>query len=72
MISKEDWDELHRVFKEKDDCAKTIQEQNKKFANDDKRLAVIEAYQKLTLAVLSAVGVGVLTIVLNIFSGGML
>lgn len=72
MISKEDWVELHRVFMEKDDCAKNIQEQDKKFANDDKRLAVIEAYQKLTLAVLSAVGMGVLTIVLNIFSGGML
>lgn len=72
MISKEDWDELHRVFVEKDDCTKKVERQNEKFANDDKRLAVIEAYQKLTLAVLSAVGVGVLTIVLNIFSGGML
>lgn len=72
MLNKDDWEELHKVFVEKNDCTKKVEEQNKKFANDDKRLAVIEVYQKLTLAVLSAVGAGVLAIVLNVFSGGML
>ena len=48
-----------------------MDKQDKKFANDDKRLSVIETYQKITLGVLSAVGVGVLGIVLAVFSGGM-
>lgn len=71
MLDERDWARLREVFVEKEDCANTIKHQNDKFANDDKRLAVIETYQRITLAVISAVGVGVLSIVLNLFSGGM-
>lgn len=63
--------ELDREYVRIKDCNKHMDEQDRKFANDDKRLAVIETYQKITLAVLSAVGVGVLGIFLNLISGGM-
>lgn len=63
--------ELDREYVRISNCNKNMDEQDKKFANDDKRLAVIETYQKITLAVLSAVGVGVLGIFLNLISGGM-
>lgn len=63
--------ELDREYVRRDNCKKDMDEQDKKFANDDKRLAVIETYQKITLGVLSAVGVGVLGIVLAVFSGGV-
>lgn len=63
--------ELDREYVRISDCNKNMDEQDKKFANDDKRLAVIETYQKITLGVLSAVGVGVLGIVLAVFSGGV-
>lgn len=62
--------ELDREYVRRDDCKKNMDEQDKKFANDDKRLEVIETYQKITLRVLSAVGVGVLGILLNMLFGG--
>lgn len=70
MLDEKDWIRLREVFMTREECGDQIDHQNSKFANDDKRLAVIETYQKITLAVLSAVGVGVLGIVLNLFSGG--
>lgn len=63
--------DLDREYVRIKDCNKNIDEQDNKFANNDKRLAVIETYQKITLGVLSAVGAGVLGIVLAVFSGGM-
>lgn len=63
--------ELDREYVRRDDCKKNMDEQDKKFANDDKRLEVIETYQKITLRVLSAVGVGVLGILLNMLFGGV-
>lgn len=63
--------ELDREYVRRDDCNKNMDEQDKKFANDDKRLEVIETYQKITLRVLSAVGVGVLGILLNVLFGGV-
>lgn len=70
MLDEKDWADLREVFVEKNECNKTVTDQNKKFANDDKRLAVIETYLRIILAVMSAVGVGVLSIVLALFSGG--
>lgn len=65
MIDEKDLDRLREIFVTRKECDENIDHQNAKFANDDKRLAVIETYQKITLGVLSAVGVGVLGIVLN-------
>lgn len=71
MLDEKDWVRLREVLVTREECRDQIDQQDKKFANDDKRLAVIETYQKVTLAVMSAVGVGVVSIVLNLFSGGI-
>lgn len=70
MLEEKDIDRLKEIFVTRKECDETVDHQNNKFHNDDKRLAVIESYQKITLGVLSAVGVGVLGIVLNLFAGG--
>ena len=66
-------DELRRdldlEYVRREECADQVESQDRKFANDDKRLAVIETYQRITLAVLGAVGAGVLSIVLAVFAG---
>lgn len=72
MIEEKDLERLKEIFVTRKECTETIDHQDKKFANDDKRLAVIETYQKLTLGVLSAVGVGVLSILLEMMFGGKL
>lgn len=65
VLDEKDIDRLKDIFVTRKDCDSNMDHQNRKFANDDKRLAVIETYQKTILGVLSAVGVGVLGIVLN-------
>lgn len=70
MIEDKDLERLKEIFVTRKECDNTIDHQNRKFANDDKRLAVIETYQKITLAILSAVGVGVLGILLEMMFGG--
>lgn len=72
MIDEKDLERLKEIFVTRKECTEVIDHQDKKFANDDKRLAVIETYQKLTLGVLSAVGVGVLSILLEMIFGGKL
>lgn len=69
MIEEKDIDRLREIFVTRKECDDNIDHQNRKFANDDKRLAVIEIYQKITLGVLSAVGAGVLGIILKIIFG---
>lgn len=71
MLDNNDIDRLKEIFVTRQECDNTIHSQDIKFANDDKRLAVIGTYQKITLAVMSAVGAGVVSIMLNVFSGGM-
>lgn len=70
MIEDKDLERLKEIFVTRKECDDTIDHQNRKFANDDKRLAVIETYQKITLAILSAVGVGVVGILLEMMFGG--
>lgn len=61
--------DLNREYVRLEKCNKVQDENKRKFSNDDKRLAVIETYQKITLAVLSAIGAGVLGLVLKQFWG---
>lgn len=61
--------DLNREYVRLADCDKVQEGNVRKFNNDDKRLAIIETYQKLTLAVMGAIGVGVLGLVLNQFWG---
>lgn len=70
MIEDKDLERLKEIFVTRKECDGIVDHQNRKFANDDKRLAVIETYQKITLAILSAVGVGVLGILLEMMFGG--
>lgn len=65
MLEDKDLDRLREIFVTRKECQENIDSADRKFANDDKRLAVIEVYQKITLGVMSAVGVGVLGLVLN-------
>ena len=70
MLEEKDLERLKEIFVTRKECDETIDHQNRKFHNDDKRLHIIESYQKLTLRVLAAVGVGVLGILLEILFGG--
>lgn len=65
LLDQQDKDWIADHFVAKNDCDKTVDDQNKKFANDDKRLAVIENNTKIILGILSAVGVGVFGIFLQ-------
>lgn len=71
MIDEKMLEELKEIFVLRRECHDNMDDVKHKFANDDKRLAVIESYQRIILGVLGAVGVGVLAIVLNVFSGGV-
>lgn len=64
-LDEHDWERLREVFVSREECNETVDHQNRKFANDDKRLAVIENNTRIILGVLSAVGVGVLGIFLE-------
>lgn len=65
MLDQQDKEWIAARYVAKDDCDKIIDHQNRKFANDDKRLAVIENNTKIILGILSAVGVGVFGIFLQ-------
>lgn len=65
LLDEQDWKRLREVFVPREECNDTIDHQNRKFANDDKRLAVIENNTKIILGILSAVGVGVFGIFLE-------
>lgn len=56
--------DLDREYIRRDECSDNMAQQDKKFANDNARLSVIESYQKLTFGVLVA------NIVLSWFKGG--
>lgn len=65
LLDEQDWKRLREVFVSREECNDTVDHQNRKFANDDKRLAVIENNTKIILRVLAAVGVGVFGIFLE-------
>lgn len=65
LLDEKDIERLKEIFVTRKECQDNLDSADRKFANDDKRLAVIEVYQKITLGVMSAVGVGVLGLVLN-------
>lgn len=69
MIEEKDLERLKEIFVTRKECRSNMDSTDRKFANDDKRLAVIEAYQKIQLGVMSAIGVGVLGLVLKQFWG---
>lgn len=70
MLEANDIDRLKEIFITRDECKKEVDDQNRKFANDDKRLAVIETYQRINLWLLAAVGGGVISMMVKMFFGG--
>lgn len=65
MIDDKDMERLKEIFVTRRECDKNIDGINNKLSMDFTEIAIIKTYQKITLGVLSAVGVGVLGIVLN-------
>lgn len=71
MLEEKDIGRLREIFITREECSNTVDHQNRKFANDDKRLAVIETYQRINLWLLAAVGGGVITMLVKMFFGGV-
>lgn len=70
MIEDKDLERLKEIFVTRKECDGNTNTINGKLSNDFARISVIETYQKITLAILSAVGVGVLGILLEMMFGG--
>lgn len=70
MIDREDIDRLKDIFVTRLECDDITDELNKKLANDSTRLAVIEHQLKTITWLLTAVGGGIITMLLKMFFGG--
>lgn len=58
------------IFITRAECENTSGSILSKLSNDDRRMAVIETYQKMILWVLVAVGGGVISMLIKMFFGG--
>ena len=74
MIENEDMEMLKEVFVTRSECGRTSGDISKKSVeinlSTERRIAKIEAYQKVSLWVLTAVGGGVISILLQMILGG--
>lgn len=70
MISEEDFKELERIFITRRECQSNLSENSERMLKYITKLSVIESQQKTILWVLTAVGGGVISIVLKLFVGG--
>ena len=57
-------------YKKREDCDSDMEEVNKKLANDDKRLAVIELQVKINNWLTAAIASGIIALVVRSFFGG--
>lgn len=57
-------------YKKREDCDSDMDEVNKKLANDDKRLAVIELQIKINNWLTAAIASGIIALVVRSFFGG--
>ena len=57
-------------YKKREDCDSDMEEVNKKLANDDKRLAVIEFQVKINNWLTAAIASGIIALVVRSFFGG--
>lgn len=71
MLEEKDISRLREIFITREECNNTVDHQNLKFSNDDKRLAVIETYQRINLWLLAAIVGGVITMLIKMFFGGV-
>ena len=57
-------------YKLREDCDSDMEDVNKKLANDDKRLAVIELQVKINNWLTAAIASGIIALVVRSFFGG--
>lgn len=57
-------------YKKREDCDSDMDDVNKKLANDDKRLAVIELQIKINNWLTAAIASGIIALVVRSFFGG--
>lgn len=70
MIDEKDIERLREIFITRQECQNNLDGIETKLSKDLVRLAVIENQLKLVLGVLTAVGGGMLTVLLKLFFGG--
>lgn len=69
MIEQADIDRLKEIFVTRRECDNSMDEVNKKLANDSTELAVIKTQLKMIIWILSAVGGGIITMIIKMFWG---
>ena len=71
MIDRDDIDRLKEIFVTRQECDTSMEEVNRKLANDSKELAVINTKLSLVLWLLGAVGAAVITVLVKVLFGGI-
>lgn len=69
MIEKEDIDRLKDIFVTRQECESDMKRVDDKLSNDNARLAVIEQQLKTITWLLTAVGGGIITMIIKMFWG---
>lgn len=68
-LEKEDIDRLKEIFVPRQECEKDMKSVDDKLSNDNARLAVIEHQLKTITWLLTAVGGGIITMIIKMFWG---
>lgn len=69
MIDKDDIDRLREIFVTRQECDSITDDLSHKLSNDATRLAVIEQQLKTITWIITAVGGGVITMIVKMFWG---
>lgn len=69
MIERDDIDRLKEIFVTRQECENDMQRVDEKLSTDNARLAVIEHQLKTITWLLTAVGGGVITMIIKMFWG---
>lgn len=70
MLEEADKEWIAARYVAKEACQERQKANDRKFANDDKRLAVIETFQRIQTWLLVAIGGGIVGILVKLFVGG--
>lgn len=70
MLEREDIERLKEIFVTRQECDNSMEEVNRKLANDSTRLAVIETKLGQILWLCGAIGGGIITMLVKMFFGG--
>jgi len=69
MIDREDIDRLKEIFVTRQECDGSMEEVNRKLANDNTQLAVIETKLGQIMWLLGAIGTGVIATLIKLIFG---